>query len=267
MSGSADLDAFLARGWVRFARDPAIAAWAEAARAPALALTRAPDAEFRCDGTWFPGVNTLPNDAAGAIAGQVPPLAGAPLDFAEQQLGLGAHALDAAQISICYSGYPRHGAEETEAAYRYRLNRDAAHVDGLLREKPSRRRRLGEAHGYILGLPLVETAAAASPLVVWEGSHEIMRAAFRQTLGDLPPGRWGERDVTEIYQETRRRVFETCRRVAIPAQPGESYVVHRLALHGVAPWRAAADAAPRSIAYFRPNPWPDADFGWWLDRP
>ena len=64
-----------------------------------------------------------------------------------------------------------------------------------------------------------------------------------------------ERDVTEIYQETRRRVFETCARVVVTAPPGCAIVLHRMTLHGVAPWAKGADAAGgrRMIAYFRPE--------------
>jgi hypothetical protein len=41
----------------------------------------------------------------------------------------------------------------------------------------------------------------------------------------------------------------------VPAQPGEAVLVHRLALHGVAPWQKGATAPPegRMIAYFRPE--------------
>ena len=50
-------------------------------------------------------------------------------------------------------------------------------------------------------------------------------------------------------------MFETCRRVTVPAQPGEAYLVHRLALHGVAPWEDGAEAPEegRMIVYFRPE--------------
>ena len=52
----------------------------------------------------------------------------------------------------------------------------------------------------------------------------------------------------------RRRIFAECPRVAVIARPGEAYAIHRLALHGVAPWQEEAPAGPdgRMIAYFRP---------------
>lgn len=265
MSERQDRDAFFARGWIRFPADPSIAAWAAAARPATEALMAAPDAEYRCDGTWFPGVNILPNAGDGRLENG-PALAGAPLDFVSEALALDGFVWDRAQVSACLPGYPRQGEEETDAAFRFRLNRDAAHVDGLLREKPARNRWLGETHGFILGIPLVDAAPSASPMTVWEGSHEIMRAAFRRAFDGVDPARWSEIDLTEIYQETRRSCFETCPRVEIPARFGESYLVHRLALHGVSPWRAPPDDPPRIIAYLRPDPFPGATPEWWLAR-
>ena len=75
-------------------------------------------------------------------------------------------------------GYPKPRKGESESAFRYRLNRDAAHVDGLLPVGAHRQRMLKEPHAYVLGLPLNESAAGASPLVVWEGSHVIMAEVF-----------------------------------------------------------------------------------------
>ncbi|MEM1159999.1 MAG: hypothetical protein AAGJ28_03630 [Pseudomonadota bacterium] len=267
MSLAAD---FFAKGWVRFPVDPDIARWVDAVRPLAAATLADPEqrnAWLRCGGTWFAGVNALANDADGGImdAG-VPPLAGSPLVFVRDVLGLDGFIWDRAQISVCYPGYPQPSEEETEANFRYRLNRDAAHVDGLLREKPSRRRSLGEQHGFVLGLPLNDVPAGAAPLVVWEGSHQVMREVFRDRLAGIVPGDWAEEDVTEVYVDARRHCFETCARVEVSAQPGEAYIVHRLALHGVAPWTAGEDGPPRSIAYFRPDPFPGQSPDWWLER-
>lgn len=102
---------------------------------------------------------------------------------------------------------------------------------------------------------MVDSGSEASPLVVWEGSHEIFRRVFRECFRGLPPGNWEGIDVTELYQSTRREIFDTCRRTAIAAQPGEAYLIHRLALHGIAPWAKRAGAGPdgRMIIYFRPE--------------
>ena len=163
--------------------------------------------------------------------------------------------LHPAQVSVIYPGYPRPRAGEGEAAFGYRLRRDAAHVDGVRPEGAARRRFVLEPHSFILGLPLVPASERAAPLVVWEGSHEIMRAAFAAAFRDRPPEAWRTVDVTEIYQAARREVFESCTRVEVSAAPGEAYVVHRLALHGVAPWAEGEPAGPdgRMIAYFRPE--------------
>lgn len=254
---------FLARGWVRFGRDPALAPWLAAALPAARAAAADPaNADWmRCQGTWFAGVNVLPNDAAGAVAGSGP-LRGRAVDFL-RALGLPANRWDRAQVSVVHPGYPRPKDGESEAAFRYRRDRDAAHVDGLVPKGPDRRRFLNEPHAFLLGLPLTETGPGASPFTVWEGSHEVMRRAFRAVLGPEPAERWREIDITNAYHAARRESFETCRRVELRAQPGEAYLVHRLALHGVAPWQPGAKAPPegRMIAYFRPElPGPISDW-------
>jgi hypothetical protein len=262
---------FFARGWCRFAHDPVLAEWARAARPVAEATRHDPELRarwLRCGGTWFAGVHALPNDASGAVpdAG-VPPLAGQAVDFVAQVLRLGGIALDRAQVSICFPGYPQPWEGESEAAFRFRRDRDAAHVDGLKRYEPGRRRRPGETHAFILGIPLTETPEDAAPFTVYEGSHELMRRAFRARLAGIAPSGWAEEDVTDAYVAARREAFAACPRVRLHARPGEAYIVHRLALHGVAPWGAAGGTAPRVIAYFRP----EADFpetpDWWIERP
>ena len=243
-----------ALGWVRLPADARSRAWSEAALPVARQVVNDPaNAHWlRCEGTWFAGVNILPNDAEGRVAGG-PPLQGPAVDLIGA-LGLGDLALDRAQVSVVHPGYPRPREGESAAAFRYRRDRDAAHVDGLLAVGPDKRRMAAETHGYILGLPLTETGPGASPLAVWEGSHRIMAAAFRAALSGIPPGDWGGTDLTEVYHSARRRAFETCRRVLVHAPPGEACLVHRLALHGVSPWLAGASAPPegRMIAYFRP---------------
>jgi hypothetical protein len=258
---------FFALGWCRFAPDPLLGDWVDAALPAARAsVTDSRHARWlRYQGTWFAGVNALPNDARGALDGSGP-LAGAAVDFIAAELGLADFAWDPAQVSICYPGYPQPMDGESEALLRYRRDRDAAHVDGLLREGAERRRFLREFHGFILGIPMVEFDADASPFVIWEGSHELVRAAFRQRFADIPPGRWSDEDVTEAYQAVRRRVFETCPRAAVHARPGEAFLVHRLSVHGMAPWRDGAKAGPdgRMIVYFRPDTFGPFE---WLNNP
>lgn len=262
---------FLCLGWTKFPWDSQIAQWADAVRPIAMRLID--DAELRkawlrCGGTWFAGVNVLDNDAAGRVPpGEGPGLGGQAVEFALSVSGLGEISWDRGQVSVCFPGYPQPWGGESPAAFRFRRDRDAAHVDGLLRTDPGRRRALGETHGFILGIPLTETPPDAAPLVVWEGSHTLMRDAFRARFDGIAPEDWAGEDVTEAYTAARRRVFDTCPRVPVHARPGEAYLVHRLALHGVAPWGPEGGSAPRIIAYFRPEPFPGALPEWWLEHP
>lgn len=251
--------AFSETGWCRFAWDERLADWAGCTLPYARqSVTDPVFADWhRYGGTWFAGVNALPNDATGAVPGG-DPLSGDAVDFIRRDLGLGdlgnGMPWDRAQISVCYPGYPQRMQGESNAVFEFRVKRDAAHVDGLLREGDERRRRLKEYHAFILGIPLVDFSADASPFCVWEGSHLIFGDWFRETFASLPIEQWEQVDITEGYHRTRKHVFETCRRVTIHAKPGEAYLAHRHILHGMAPWADNASAGPdgRMIAYFRP---------------
>ena len=247
--------ALFEKGWAHFPAEDSLRDWARAARQVALRRIQDPEQQakwLQCEGTWFVGVDTLPNDTVGAVA-DAGPLPGAAITAARTFYG--DLPLHAGQVSVTYPGYPRPRDGESDTAFRYRLKRDAAHVDGLLAVGKDRQRMLRERHAYILGLPLTTTGTGASPFVVWEGSHKIMRAMFDRHLAAHPEREWPNIDLTEAYQATRRHIFETCPRVEITAQPGEAYIVHRFALHGVAPWAPNAKAPPegRMIAYFRPE--------------
>ena len=263
------MDDFFQLGWIRFGHDPAVASWGRAAAPVALATLddrKLRDQWLRCGDTWFAGVNALPSDGSGAIpSAGVPPLAGAPVDYIANRVGLTGFAWDRAQVSICFPGYPKPWDGESDAAFRFRRDRDAAHLDGLKRDT-ARRRRPGERHGFILGLPLCDSPSGAAPFVIYEGSHEIMRRALTARLSGIAPENWNREDVTDTYSEARSEVFAACRRVEIHARPGEAYLAHRLSVHGVAPWRAGPDGQ-RMIAYFRPDPFPDIVSDWWLTRP
>lgn len=242
-------------GWHRIGPHPSIARWAAAARTAALDALAGSTEPWRCGGTWFVGLDALPNDPDGTL-GATP--------FAWEALPLDPVPLHRGQLSVIRPGYPQPSAEETAAAFAFRRDRDAAHLDGLLPIGPSRARMVKEPHGWILGLPLNETTAC--PLTVWEGSHEILRAALLQALEPHPPERWGDIDLTAPYQTARKSVFATCRRIELVTRPGEATLLHRLTLHGVAPWKPS-DTAPaegRMIAYFRPELPTVHD---WLTRP
>lgn len=248
------LESYREKGWAVFEHDNAIAAWAAACAPLAGPLSCDPQHSrwMRCDGTWFAGVNALPNagDGSVAVAG-VPPLEGAAVAFVRDTLGHGGFEWDCGQVSIVWPGYPRHGSEDTEASYRYRVRRCAAHVDGLERS-PDRRRKLSETHGFLIGIPLGEADVEQGAFVVWRGSHEIMRRAFRKAFAGTPPERWREVDLTEAYTAARSECFETCEAVEIAPGLGCAYVMHPLALHGIAP-RRAEQGSPRAVAYFRPD--------------
>lgn len=253
-----------AHGWCRFPYDPALAAWVEKTLPAARAAVAAPENRewLRYGGTWFAGVNVLPNDETGAVAGG-PPLTGAVVDFIRDRLGFGDVGLEPAQVSVCYPGYPRPMAGESAGQHAFRAKRDAAHIDGLLPEGPDRRRHLREYHAYLLGIPMVPFGADAAPFTLWEGSHRFVAAAFRDWFDGVPPDQWGAMDVTDRYQALRREIFDSCPRIEIHAHPGEAYLVHRHALHGMAAWRDEAEAGPdgRCIVYFRPEM---ADRAAWL---
>jgi hypothetical protein len=240
-------------GFAVWENDPDILAWIKAARPFAQEALFDPVLRqkwFVCEGTWFVGVDALANEATGAIGGV--PLKGAVMEFIENRFG--HFPFHPAQLSVTFKGYPKPRAGESDAAFAYRLNRDAAHVDGILGLGTPKRRFMREPHGYILGLPLNE--AAPSPLVVWQGSHKIFEAAFREVFAGLNQEQAHDLDITEIYQSTRRRVFETCQRIEVHATQGQAILMDPLVLHGVAPWgEAPAIKEGRQIAYFRPQSW------------
>jgi hypothetical protein len=247
---------FFDKGWCRFKYDKRLMQWID------LALPRARETVtaqhnakwLRCGGTWFAGVNVLLNAVDGSVNGSGA-IRGEAIDFIRQSLGLEGFHWDQAQVSVCYPGYPQPMATESEAAFFYRRDRDAAHVDGFLPEGPDRRRHLREHHGFILGIPMVDFSSGASPFVVWEGSQEIIRETFSTVFDGVASDQWGEIDITGEYHAVRRKIFDCCKRVEIYASPGEAYLIHRLALHGIAPWQSGAGATAdgRMICYFRPE--------------
>ncbi len=238
------------RGWARVPADAESLAWAEAALAEARPILAASEHAgwWRHGRTWFAGVGVLPNTEDGRVGG---------VEFPSGPARATAWAgpWDKGQISDTRPGNPGRDDDESDAAHRYRRVRDAAHVDGLLPVGPGRRRMAREYHAFILGIGLTEAEASAAPLVVWEGSHEIMRRAFARDLADVPVADWPDTDLTDTYHAARRTIFDTCARVPLSLAPGEVVVVHRLALHGVAPWAPGARAAAegRAVAYFRPE--------------
>ncbi|MEL6533134.1 MAG: hypothetical protein AAFN09_03020 [Pseudomonadota bacterium] len=239
------------QGWAVYDNDPDLTAWLDHVRPRSRELAHRADlrqAWLRHGGTWFAGVDVLENDEAGRVA-DGPPLSARALEDA------GALPLHPGQLSVTYPGYPRRDADETDAAHGYRLRRDAAHLDGLLPIGAERRRMIREPHAWVLGLPLDPMRAHQAPLVVWEGSQEILREALRDALRPSAPESWSDVDVTEVYQAARREIFKRCPRVEITAEPGQAILLHRLSLHGVGPWpetEHAGHEVSRAVIYFRP---------------
>jgi hypothetical protein len=246
---------FLEHGWNLIAPCPELSAWINHAKtiAPRVLADPTQARWYRHGRTWFAGVNALPNDDKGAVDGG-PPLEGASLEFIRSTFGLASISFDRGQLSVCFPGYPKPSPDESEVAFQYRLRRDAAHVDGLHGEGAPKRRFLREPHAFIWGIPLTDVDESTSPLVVWEGSHQVMRQALATALADLPSEAWPNTDLTDAYHGARRRVFDTCRRIVISTHLGQSYLIHRLALHGMAPWASESDAhvEGRPVVYFRP---------------
>jgi hypothetical protein len=246
---------WLDRGWQVFESEPAVRDWLEAAGPAAIRVSHeaGPRATWlRHRGTWFVGVDALPNGPDGAVAGG-PPLGGQAL--AEALSVAGPLPLHRGQVSVTYPGYPAQDPGESDAAHRFRRDRDAAHLDGLLPVGSEKRRYLKEMHAFILGIAVTEADADAAPLVVWDGSHHLIRAAFAEAFDGVSPETWSGIDLTGIYTEVRRAVFASCQRREVPLRPGQSVLVHRHAIHGVAPWREGSKAVEegRAIVYFRPE--------------
>ncbi len=257
MSAPDRVDEFLANGWCRFPFDPSLLSWIDAIRPAAQSCTSAPEnAQWqRCGGTWFVGVNALPNAPDGSVD-RGRPLSGAAIEFIRRDLGPRHFEpdfeWDRAQVSVVYPGYPERMTTETDAAFDYRRHRDAAHIDGVLPEGPNRRRFLRKYHRFILGIPLVTIDRDRSPMVVWEGSHKLVRRTFLERFSGMQQTEWEREDITNLYREMRQQIFASCTRIEISAKPGEAWLVHRHTLHGIAPW-SGPDTGPRMIVYFRPE--------------
>ncbi|MFK7877998.1 MAG: hypothetical protein AB8B71_19865 [Paracoccaceae bacterium] len=242
-AGSKDAD-LNDTGCLVFEPTPDSLRWAHAARAEAVQIASDPTKQrenLRHGGTWFVGVDALPSAGDGAISGVA--LKG-PWD---PYVPLNT-ALHPAQLSIMYPGYPKQDLDQSDANHRYRVSRCGAHMDGLLPVGPDKRRQAMEFHAYILGIQISDCAFA--PTVYWPGSHHILQTALRRVLdGRDPKGV----DVTDAYHMARRQVFATCDPVALPLAFGASFLLHRFALHGTAPWGKAASEGARMTAFFRPE--------------
>ena len=253
-------------GWTVFERDEALSSWVCQAKKNvrrAMDLKDLKNNQFRSNGTWFVGANFLKNDVAGKLDNVA--LDGEAFKAITERYGRIFNYWDEAQVSICYEGYPKMSQIDTEASFNYKKNRFGAHVDGILPVGKAKRRYAKEYHSFIFGIPLVSYNEFAAPLVVWEGSHHIIRTYLAKKLLKIPINLWKDEDITEVYHEARREAFFQCKIKIIVAPVGASYILHRLSLHGIMPWEktGCSEDGRRMIAYFRPilN-----DGYFWLDK-
>jgi hypothetical protein len=241
---------FLRDGWVVLPQDARVCDWVKSAVLQAHAVLADPDLRetwLRHDQTWFAGVDAFPNAPDGSISGVR--LAGLWEDLIRLP-----DRWHQGQLSVIYPGYPGRDPQENEAAHRFRRDRDAAHLDGLLAVGPDKRRFLREPHAFILGLPLGPVTTEAGAFVVWDQSHRLIAQVFREAFAGVEPAHHHMLDLTDVYQAARKRVFAELPRRVVVAAPGEAILVHRMAIHGSAPWPGPRkpESEGRMIVWFRP---------------
>lgn len=211
------------------------------------------DKNLRCGGTWFPGVNFLENDSHGNVTGVSFPKEIS--NLIKKNEPAFNRVFDKAQVSICYPGYPLPTKDESKAAFEFRRDRFAAHIDGILPIGQSKRRFLKEYHSMILGIPINNVKVENAPCVVWEGSHIIVRNEFKDYMKGKGIDSLEEEDISDFYKDLRRKIFKLCRVKKLHAPMGQAYLINRLCLHGIFPWQGicADEKTGRRIAYFRPE--------------
>ena len=222
--------------------------------------------QLRSGSTWFVGINFLDNGPKGDIKGV--PFSSKIQSDIRRQFGSLIECWDQGQVSICWPGYPRRDLTETLNSFKYRVKKYASHVDGLIPTGNKRRRFAREFHAFILGIPIINSTSHSAPIIVWEGSHLIFRDLFKTLYSGLSEFEVNNLDITEIYQECRRKVFSTCSASIVCCDKNRPYILDRHRLHGVLPWvdatrnlsvtsdtpRSEIDPlAGRAVIYFRPQ--------------
>ena len=239
-------------------RSRPVSHWAAAARPAAAAAARDPAKAhwLRCGGTWFVGVDALPNDAQGRV-GERP---------AARRCRHGLHPRRTWHFPCrCTARRSRSATpairsprrEESEAAFSFRLKRDAAHVDGLLAEGPEQAphpegaARLYPRPDADRAIRRRSTAYRVGGLASASMRDMFEKAARRPCAGDLARHRPHRR----LSGGAPRRSSPPAGGSRLPSAPGEAVLLHRHLLHGVAPWGEVptASADGRMIAYFRPE--------------
>lgn len=254
---------FQTKGWAPIEETDALLNWCSEIRPHAEARINDPELRsewLRSGGTWFVGANVLGNTEFAQIDDSSP----LPIHLRgilDQIIGVEGSDVGPGQVSTCWPKYPTQDEEETDASFRFRQKRDAAHLDGLKAEGATRDRYMREFHSAILGIPLQDAEQGAAPFVIYEGSHHIIADMLANAYSGIDSEDWADVAVTGAYTAARRKVFDICKRVEVTADLGGAYIAHRFAIHGMAPW-AGPNGPKRTVLYFRPY-W-NADLKGWL---
>jgi hypothetical protein len=230
-------------GCITYEPTPQSLLWAQTVERAAHKIAQDPkqrQKHLRHGGTWFVGVDALPNGPSGEIDGvqlEGPWQADLPVSL----------PLHRAQLSIIFPRYPQRDPSQSKANHQFRIKRYAAHVDGILPQGTPPRRYAREFHAYILVIHINECSAA--PTVFWSGSQRVLQTALTAALkgGD-------GMDITDAYQAARAQCLEQITPVELTGPPGGAFLMHPFLLHGTAPWPATSDhQSPRITAFFRPQ--------------
>ena len=258
---------FKKKGWSFLTKGPRYSDWLEAALNNILnnfQVSSIDKNQLRSGQTWFVGMNFLKNTSDGSL-GKIS-FDQVLLSQIEQKFGVSVDYWDRGQVSINWEGYPKKDIFETDLSYRYRLKYFASHVDGLIPVGVKKRRYLKEPHAFVLGLPVLNNFIHSAPLVVWEGSHLIIRSMFNSIFREVEDTELENIDVTDFYKDARRQIFSSCTPRRIFSTDFQPYILDRHLLHGVAPWISSKKSQTntdwksvkldpldgRIIIYFRP---------------
>ena len=130
----------------------------------------------------------------------------------------------------------------------------------------NKRRFAKEYHAFILGFPIMNNYPDCAPLVVWEGSHIIFRNFFKEIYEGISSNKISNIDITDLYNECRKKVFSNCEVKKIIPQFNQPFLLDRHLLHGIAEWKEYKNdkskltnnkvlnrlSDGRIIVYFRP---------------
>tara|TARA_B100000902_G_scaffold171834_1_gene166099 strand:+ start:425 stop:1258 length:834 start_codon:yes stop_codon:yes gene_type:complete len=190
---------------------------------------------FRCGSTWFVGTNFLDNSSNGNIGAKL--MSKKIFNNILKKFGPNIKYWDKGQVSICWPGYPKKDEKETEQSFNFRIKRFASHIDGIIPFGSRKRRFAKEFHAFILGFPIQNNCLDCAPLVLWEGSHKIFRKFFKEIYEGITSNKISSIDITELYNEYRKKVFTNCEVKKIVPQFNQPFLLDRHILHGIHKWK------------------------------